>query len=559
MTISPYEQSCSNISASGSTGHPARPPRRQIGTVLSLVLAPVLALGTVTLTAPTAHAAVPQATAALPQGRTLPSTAVAFGSTIVWDTQRSSDTGSTWNSDASLAQRLRWDFAGGGNMARVVAGTTNDTAVVYTPSTNTVQNYLIPPNYVSLNASYAAYSNSIATFSTATSTSPATTTAISSPGLGSLTTTPTVLDQQLSTNNALVWFGTTTGSSTPNVFAAASTPTGPPSNWVTINTYEDGTVTDTDFRYVTLQSSSTTTTLRICTRSFSSFATPPSSCPTVTAVPNDSTGFTASVRSLGTFSLVHLLNGAGTLDKAYVVNGSTVNAVQLPTGSIVRDAFRGGSPYLIVQDANTVPSVVTVDTNGVLTPSFAIPTTVTSAPQLLAVTPDRVVGADSRDGSTIMPVWSRPVSAGGFGPETSLPSRAIALSASAGRTAVLGPVGGVSVYDRGVLQQTYTDHAVNADLSGPYFIESLLDPSTLAQSTRITLADGTASTTLSGWPVDVFGSQYVTSWVDSLTSGSMHVVVRDLTGKNPATTYDLPAGTAACYPGNVWGSRIALI
>ncbi|MBI4901849.1 MAG: hypothetical protein HY829_15430, partial [Actinobacteria bacterium] len=273
-----------------------------------------------------------------------------------------------------------------------------------------------------------------------------------------------------------------------------------------------------------------------------------------------STGYTASVRSLGTLSLVHVWNVAAGIDRAYIVSGTSVSPVQLPSGSTVFDAFRGGSPYLILQDANSVPSVSTVALDGSLTPSFAIPTTTTAAPQLLAVAPDRVVGADSRDGSVVLPVWSRKVSAGGFLPETSLPPRATGLTASAGRTAVVGPAG-VNVYDRGVLQRAFGDQGVVTDvnLSGPYVAELLVDPVTHDISTKVSKADGTGASTMADWPVDLFGSQYVTAWRDSLDSGSLHVVVQDLTGATKTSTYDLPAGTAACYPSSVWGSRVALV
>jgi FlgD Ig-like domain len=546
-----------DVATNTNSGEPlaqtvARPaePRPRSRSLLPLLLASALAVGGLTVTPPRAYAAVVPVTTPLPQGRTLPSSAIAFGSAIVWDTLRSSDSGSTWVADATLAQRVRWDFAGGGNMARVVTGTTNDTAVVYTPSSGAVVNSTIPSGYTSINASYAAYPSSVVQLSNGA------TTPISKPT--GITPAPTILDQQLSTSNALVWLGTTNGGTTPNVVAAAPTPTSP-SSWVSIPSYEDGSLSDTDFLYVT----TTTTTLRICKRSLASFTSTPSCTPVASG--DYSTGYTASVRSLGTLNLVHVWNVAAGVDRAYiasVVSPSTwqVSPVQLPTGSTVFDAFRGGSPYLILQDANSVPSVSTVAADGSLTPSFAIPTTTTAAPQLLAVTPDRVVGADSRDGSMVLPVWSRKVSAAGFLGETSLPPRATGLTASAGRTAVMGPAG-VTVYDRGVLQRAFGDQGVVTDvnLSGPYVAELLVDPVSHDISTKVSKADGTGASTMADWPVDLFGSQYVTAWRDSLDSGSLHIVVQDLTGATGTSTYTLPASTAACYPSNVWGSTVALV
>ncbi|MBI4900439.1 MAG: hypothetical protein HY829_08180, partial [Actinobacteria bacterium] len=288
-------------------------PRPRSRSLLPILLASALAVGGLIVTPAKAYAAVVPVTTPLPQGRTLPSSAIAFGSAIVWDTLRSSDSGSSWVADATLAQRVRWDFAGGGKMARVVTGTTNDTAVVYTPSTNTVQNFTIPSGYTSVNASYAAYPSSVVTLATGV------TTAISKPS--GITPAPTILDQQLSTNNALVWFGTTNGSTTPNVFAAAATPTSAPSSWISIPTYEDGSLSDTDFLYVT----TTTKALSMCTRSLASFASGPQCTPV--ALGDYSTGYTASVRSLGTLSLVHVWNVAAGIDRAYIVSGTSVSPV----------------------------------------------------------------------------------------------------------------------------------------------------------------------------------------------------------------------------------------
>jgi hypothetical protein len=272
-------------------------------------------------------------------------------------------------------------------------------------------------------------------------------------------------------------------------------------------------------------------------------------------------GFNLTINSLGALTLVQIQEISGTIDKAYVVSGSmsTVSPVQLPTGSTVLNALLGGSPYLVVLDANTVPTVNVVAANGSLTPSFAIPATKTIRPYYLAVTPDRVVGGDARDGSRSVPVWSRTVSSSAFGAETSLPVRASALSASAGRTAIMGR-SGVSVYDRGNLQHTFSgDQADLSDvqLSGPYVVERLVDTNNDAY-TKVSKADGSQTQQFTGWPSGVFGSQHVSTSVDALQTGSMHVALRDLTGVAANMSYTLPAGTADCYAMAVWGYTVAL-
>ena len=122
----------------------------------------------------------------------------------------------------------------------------------------------------------------------------------------------------------------------------------------------------------------------------------------------------------------------------------------------------------------------------------------------------------------------------------------------------MGPAG-VSVYDRGGLQHTFADQAQLGfvELSGPYVAEYLQDASSTT-TTKISKADGTFVQQFPGWSGVVFGSQYVSTSVDALPTGSMHVVVHDLTGVAANASITLAAGTAGCYSAGVWGSSIVL-
>ncbi|HSN11237.1 MAG TPA: FlgD immunoglobulin-like domain containing protein, partial [Propionibacteriaceae bacterium] len=507
-----------------------------------MALASALAVGALTgAPLPAAASPVLTVTTPLPQGQVIPSSAAVFGSTLVWDTLRSSDGGTTWVADPALSESPVWTFIGGGKMARTASAGTTTTAYVYTPDTGDVQSYPIDSGPDSVNATYATYANAVLDLATRTAT-PLT------PPSGAAATFWT---HELGPSDALLWNGAT--DSAADLYAASTTPTATPSPWVEIPDVVGHQVTESDL--LTLQATTSATTL--CRRSLADFTAAPT-C--VSVLTGDHTSDTWTLTTLGSLSFVRLQGSTGTVDGAYVVDAAltTVTPVALPTGSTVLEALPGGSPELVVLDANGVPTVQTVAGNGSLTPSFTIPATRTISPYYLAVTPDRVVGGDPRDGSRSVQVWSRTVSGSGFGPETFLPVRASGLVASAGRTAVMGR-NGVSVYDRGALQHTFADQAsVNdVDLSGPYVAEMLVD-STGRPSTQVSTADGTAVAQYAGWTGGLYGSTYLEIVYDASSSGSVHVVVHDLTGAAADTTYTLPAGTADCYAGGTWGSELLL-
>jgi hypothetical protein len=513
-------------------------------TLLPLVLAPALAIGTIALIPANAYAApVPGASTLLPQGKTVPSTAVAFGSTFVWDTVRSIDSGTTWSADPTLAGNYRWDFVGGGKMARVTG--TDTSAVVFTPSTGRAQTYTIPTGYNAVNATYASYDTSVYNMLTMTSKN------IASPGPSANTA-----NQVLNSNDALLWNGSSV-TDVYDLFALATTAEAAPSAWIQIPNVKSYQLTDTNFLYVQV----TTSAVTACSRSLAAFTATPNCI--VVSTGDHTAAYVSSITSMGSFNLVDIQEGNGPLvtDHAYIVSSSmaTVTPVQIPAGgAYLVGAFDGGSPYVVLEGSDTVPTVEVIAGDGSLTPSFAIPKTIAAvAPYFLAVSPDRVAGADPRDGSRAVPVWSRKVSASGFGVETSLPARASGLATSAGRTVIMGPQG-VSVYDRGSLRHTFADQAVvnGIDANGPYVAE-LLDTSTTL-STKVSKADGTLVQQFPGWSGRLFGSQYLAISYDAASTGSVHIVVHDLTGVAPDASFTLPAGTAGCTVGGLWGANIAL-
>ena len=503
---------------------------------LGVMLVVVLSVGTVALSPTKAVAAPPVAVrTALPSGQTAYGLTVDFGTTIVWDNLRSSDSGATWNADAALAADSYWDFVGGGTMVRYFDSGTASTEVVYTPSSGAVTTRTVPQSPMSVNATYATYIGETL-LNTTTMVSRPLTLPTGAAGVSGLST-------ELTAANGLLWHGSDATNAwvaaTPNVDFA-------PSAWVNISAARESALLDNDFVYLLADTSAVT----LCRRPLANFTTAPT-CLTV-ANGNYSSGYVFSLTHMGSLALVSLYNIATGATKPYIASASSVAAVQLPVGSQLQNGFSGGAPYLVVRDSNTIPSVKKINLDGSLGAGFAIPNTRLIRPYHLAVTPDRVVGGDPRDGSQSVPVWTRSVSSSAFGSETLLPNRASGLAASAGRTLIAGK-DGVTVFDRNVLQHTYSDAATvqDAKLSGPYVYEYLTDGSTKASK-----ADGSQSQVITGWPLAVFASQYVSYQLDP-SHGSMHVIVGDLNG-TPTSSYTLPVGTADCIVDGVWGSEIAL-
>ncbi len=511
---------------------------------LAVGLASLMAVGVVTLTPSNAYAApVPDVRTPLPQGKMAYGTRAAFGSAVVWDTKTSSDGGSTWTTDPALETPSSWDFIGGGKLVSLVRPDLTS-VVVYAPSTGPVT-YPIASGSLAVNPNYATYATTATNLVTGTSASLPQPSGVAS----------SYYTQELSAGNAILWHGLNTDGAF-DLFAAAPDLVTSPGAWVQIPSYEDYTITDTDLFYVVSNASG----VSLCRRPVTSMAT--ESCTTV--VSGDFTvGHAFTVTSLGALVLVQIMGPGDEThlsDAAYVVTAdlSSVAKVSLPAGSWVESAIPGGAPYLLVRDQSTVPSVQIVAQNGSLSAGFDIPTTQAVRNYYLGVAPNRVDGGDPRDGSAAVPVWTRTVSASGFGAESPLPRRASGVIATAGRTAIVGR-DGLSMYDRGVLGYTFADaDALDvAKVSGPYVAEQVLGYSPTPR-TLVSKVDGTAVNQFDGWPVALFGSLYIESSDDTDQAGSKHVLVRDLTGALADASYSLPAGTAGCVTTGAWGSRIVM-
>ena len=303
----------------------------------------------------------------------------------------------------------------------------------------------------------------------------------------------------------------------------------------------------------------TTSTVQICSRPLSNLSSSPT-CSTAMTGTFDSVY--PQFYNFGTTTVVNIWTVSGTDGQytPFLWNGSAAVKIQLPAGSTIDQPSAAGSdlygdtPYVLVRDSSTVPSIKKVNLDGSVGVGFSLPPTAASAIDYLAVAPDRVVGADTRDASLEPPAWTRSVSQSGFGAESLLPLRTSGLAASAGRTAVSGPAG-LSIYDRGTLRNTISD-AHLAQLSGPYITR--LGWNTAADSPEIEVAtvNNTTVGKFLGTAGTLFGSEYVTWTTDTAPTGSAHVVVNDLTGISAARTVTLPPGTAVCDAGQVWGDTL---
>lgn len=107
----------------------------------------------------------------------------------------------------------------------------------------------------------------------------------------------------------------------------------------------------------------------------------------------------------------------------------------------------------------------------------------------------------------------------------------LVAGASAGRGLHLSS-DGVTVYDRGVMQRVLPADPSSAylALSGPYWAQYALDPTTLSWTTTAFDVTGTQKATSSQESL-LFGSRFVTITTDTdPVAGSIHLTVTDLTG-----------------------------
>ncbi len=515
---------------------------------LVLVVSVLLAVGTVAAAPAKAYAAVPETRTAIHAGVDTSAPFAVFGSTVVLGANHSTNTGASWTNDPALST-ITWQMAVNSTLVGYKTSGTTTTAVVYTISSGSQATYALPTVPVSMSGSWSLAYNG--TYSAYNFLSGGSAVAVPSP------TGAAVLTQsaEMTTAGAVLWHGTTGDGHT--LYALASSPTAAAPAWVTIDGSTGAVVSSTQLVYVL----GTTSSVQICARPLANLA----SAPTCTTV---STGSYDSVypqfSNFAMWTVVNIWTGLGAAGQftPYIwnSNASTATPVTLPAGSSIDqpDAaggdMYGDTPYALVRDSNTVPTILRIMADGSAITGFPIPTAAAAAVGHLSVTPDRVVGADTRDGALQLTSWSRSVSASGFGSESLLPQRSSGLKASAARTVVSGSAG-LSVYDRSnTLRNTISD-AHLSQLSGPYLSRVGWNSSANSSQTEVATVNNTVVGDFLGTAGTLFGSEYVTWTADSTQT---HVVVNDLTGASPPRTVTLPAGTAACTAGRVWSNTLLM-
>jgi len=522
--------------------------RRAVRLLLIVALGSLFVLGSAVTGTEKAYAATDVRTP-LAAGPTIASPFAVFGTTVVLGAYRSTNTGGGWAPDATLSSAV-WRYAGEGKLVGYTNTDSTYNALVFTPSSGASQTYALPASPVSMNATWSLSYGSSGTYTaknfltgaTATPTSP-------SPAAGETA--------QITPSGAVLW------SNTAGTFAVAPTPTDPAGAWVSIPGVRDFLATQDKLLYVTYDANK----VSICSRPLISLSSAPTCAVAMSGVDySDPNTADFTLLSFGTLTVMTATLASGSsLLPAYVWSGSTTAAqIQLPAGfsidqpeAVPMPRLYGDSAYVVVRDKDTVGSIKKVNADGTLSAGFLPPNT-SAAITSLAVAPDRVVAADARDASTLNASWSRAVSGAGFSATvTPLPQRASWLDASAGRTAVSGPIG-LLLFDRGTPTPThvFTDASFTS-MSGPYVTQQIDDASGTGV-TMISTADGAAVATFPGWSGLLFGSQYVTQTKGDAGAGPVALTVNSLTGGTAAKRITLPAETATCWASTVWGDNVAL-
>ena len=500
-------------------------------------LSALLALGVVFSQAPVAHSAATEVRTPLAVGVSIPRTKVAFGSDIVFGSLWSDDGGATWGTDPTLAEMEasgRWSLARNGQLFGL---NTWNQVLAYTLSTGDLVTYPLPGGpwggvYTSWVVGqedathFAAYDyvNGVA----AEITSP--------PGFGTGT------EIRFGPTGGTVWRRSeATGEMT---FSATPSPSVVPGPAVTINGVRGWEVTDTDLAYATASPSG----LSFCRRPLADLTAVPA-CMAV-ALGGAYVSAWVTLHQIG--SAFYLIANNGSAYAGFLVKGTSVT----PAGSsYLGQFFDGDSGLFVSRDADDVPSIRKLMPDGTTGAGFDLPSGVTTTSTTLVVAPDRVVGADNREGSSGPSTgWSRPVSAVGFGAETALPKRVGSLMASAGRT-LLKNADGLWPMDRGVLTAAIAP-STYAALSGPYVAQYSSDGSGNLV-TVVSKTDGTAVASFPTWSGVLFGSEFVSYAPEADAAGLRHVVIKDLTGATSDRSLDLAVGSAGCYGFFVWNDTIA--
>ena len=518
---------------------------------LVLALSAVLAVGTVAAIPVTAHAATPEVRTALHSGVDTSGPFAVFagsaGYNVALGANHSSNTGAAWTNDPALST-VTWQMAVNNTLVGYKTSGTTNTAVVYTINTGNQATYALPTSPVSMSGSWSlAYNGTYSAYSFVAGGSAV---AVPSP------TGATVANQsaELTASGAVLWRGNASDGSP--AYAVAASPTAPAPTWVSIPGSTGAVASSTQLVYVL----ATTSTVQICARLLSNLSTV---IPCSTVLTGSFDSVYPQFSNFAMWTVINIWTGLGAAGKytPYIWNGSAPTKVTLPAGSYIDQPAAAGSdiygdtPFALVRDSSTVPSILRILADGSATTGFPLPTAAAAPVGYLSVAPDRAVGADTRDGALELTSWTRSVSQSGFSGETVLPQRSSGLAASAARTVISGP-SGLTVYDRGTVRNTIAD-AHLSQLSGPYITR--LGWNTAANSSQIEVAtvNNTVVGDFLGTAGTLFGSEYVTWSTDA--NQATHVVVNDLTGAAGPRTVTLPSGSATCAAGRVWSNTLVMV
>lgn len=327
--------------------------------MLVVLLAAVMAVGALAAAAPKAYAVVTELRDALKVGVALPAPLVASGSSVVVGLNRSVNSGGAWTTDGILTPMQEsgtWLSAYNGVMYGISG---SGGAVAYTMSTGAALTPTLPA---------AAWSQMNSSWALSTSDSGA----VAYDYLAAKTylayppsSVPIVygsLNAALGSSGALVW-NATSGDGHP-LFAVASSPTQAVGSWVAIDGIKDWAVNATQLVYAV----DTGTGLQVCGRPLTSLSAAPT-C--VMAWAGSHTAYGADLYLVGSSAFVGVVSYATGATTWYLWNGTTVVGVQVPAGSSIDSPFLGDTAYVVVRDADSVPSFKKVNPDGTLGAGFA--------------------------------------------------------------------------------------------------------------------------------------------------------------------------------------------
>ncbi|HET7724671.1 MAG TPA: hypothetical protein VFK68_08535, partial [Propionibacteriaceae bacterium] len=526
-----------------------RTPWRSARLALVLALAAILSVGTVVLAPTRAYAAVPEVRTALHSGVDDSGPFVVYGSAVAFGTHRSTNTGASWLTDVMIPSDVTWETTSGGSLIGWKMLGASYVAVVFSISAGTQTTYALPGQPLSMTSSWSLSANGTAYNFVAGGSAVGIATP---PGSGVST-----VSARLTPSGGVLWSGKTgTGQS---AYAFAASPTSYPSAWVSVDGAESVATPD-QLIYVRWSSEQ----YQICSRWLSDLAGSESCASPVTGTYDT---VYSQYANFGMWTLVTVWTAQGATGQytTYIWNGTARTSTKVATApgtyidmpSAAGGDQYGDTPYALVRDGDTVPTIHRVMADGSVIAGFPLPPTAAASVGYLAVAPDRMVGADTRDAALDLQTWTRSVSGSGFGGETMLPVRSSGLKASAARTVVSGPAG-LSVFDRATTAKTTTADARLSQLSGPYISRIGWDAVAGTAQSEISTVAGADAGTFLGASGALFGSEFVTWAPDPAQPTAARVVTNDLTGRSAAKTVTLAAGTASCQGGRVWSSMLFL-